>query len=448
MTAPALSPERVYPAQSGQRSCVVETVDDCAHYDDLAQAISAASQPRTTRIVIPWPDQNWSESRLLETLRGVPGHVQVVVDDPDQRILDITPWSNGSIMVRQTGRETHSDHGARTCSSPAESPSWQRWLVGESAAMRRIRETIRIVANRKTTVLLQGETGSGKELVAKALHEASNRRHKDMVALNCAAIPESLIEAELFGHSKGAYTGAVSARAGYFERAQGSTLLLDEIGEMPLALQGKLLRVLQEREVQPIGSTNSLRVDCRVVAASNLDLEEEACMKRFRSDLYYRLSVVVVRLPPLRERLEDIPRLASFFMDKICRTEDMPDCRLTPGALDRLMSYDWPGNIRQLEHCIESALILADGKEVLTPDDIRLPENSSRPTERCGPRRSLPTLPSSGTDLGEEVKRLEAQMLGEALDLAHGNKARAASLLGLKRTTLLYKARTLGIAVS
>lgn len=448
MTTPAPSPERAQTLPSTWRSCVVETTEGAFQHDDLAQAVSAASQAQTTRIIVPWPNQNCSESRLLETLSHVPGHVQIVVDDPDRRILNLEPWTNGSIIVRQAGRTLASDNRVQEHCITSASPCWQRGLVGESAAMRRIRETIRIVANRKTTVLLQGETGTGKDVVAKALHQASARAQKDLVALNCAAIPESLIEAELFGHSKGAYTGAVSARAGYFERAQGSTLLLDEIGEMPLTLQSKLLRVLQEREVQPVGSANSFRIDCRVVAASNLDLEEEARMKRFRSDLYYRLSVVVIRLPPLRERMEDIPALVSCFIDKICRAEDLPGCCLSTGALDRLMSYDWPGNVRQLEHCIESALIMADGREVLTPEDIRLPGDSGRVSQVRDSRCTLDSPPLPGTDLGDEVKRLEARMLSEALTKANGNKARAASLLGLKRTTLLYKARTLGIAVS
>ncbi len=243
-------------------------------------------------------------------------------------------------------------------------------MVGVSPAMRDLARLIRLVAPRSATVLIEGETGTGKELVAQALHQLSPRAAKPLVVLNCAAIPESLLEAELFGHTRGAFTGAVQARAGRIEAAHGGSLFLDEIGEMPLALQSKMLRFLECGELQRIGDNEVLRVDVRVIAATHQPLEERAAAGLFRLDLYHRLAVFPIDVPPLRERAEDIPALAEFFLAQLSRTS--PAKRLSPAALALLVEHPWPGNVRELAHVLERATILAGDAPVLQPPHIRV----------------------------------------------------------------------------
>lgn len=413
---------------------------------DIQDALGCLLREDFEKLVISWPYMDWPESRMREAAVRFARLVPVAVHDPKQMIREHEAWEEEGVTILASEPEPTAEELIQL--PPASgSESWRRNLVGDSASMGKIVEMIRIIANRRSTVLILGETGTGKEAVARAIHEASNRKGKDLVTVNCAAIPESLIEAELFGHAKGAYTGAATARAGYFERANGGTILLDEIGEMPLSLQGKLLRVLQEREVQRIGAADPVSVDCRVIAASNIDLAEEALQKRFRPDLFYRLSVVVLRLPPLRERKEDIPALVDHFIQKICALEGLPPCRVSTEALMRLADYDWPGNVRELEHRVESALVLANGRRVLTAQDFPVPVSRTHSSSHRAPA-AFPDLPSCGLDMEETVRQLEMHLLASALERANGNKARAANLLGLKRTTLLYKARTLGFALS
>src|SRR3954447_8628178 len=225
---------------------------------------------------------------------------------------------------------------------------WERLLVGESGEMRQVAHIIRMVGPRRATVLITGETGSGKEVAARALHLAGPRRRSSFVSVNCAALPENLLESELFGHVRGAFTGAFQSRMGRFEQAHGGTLFLDEIGDLPLDLQAKLLRVLQEREFQRLGSSETVRVDVRVVAATNCDILRGIEQGRFREDLFYRLNVVPIEMPPLRRRCGDVPLLARHFVEKVCRAEGLGIKRLTADALDRLAEHDWPGNVRQL----------------------------------------------------------------------------------------------------
>jgi DNA-binding NtrC family response regulator len=232
---------------------------------------------------------------------------------------------------------------------------WRKYLVGDSPAMQNVAHIIRLVGSRRCTVLITGETGTGKEMVARALHMASPRSHLPMVAVNCSALPENLLEAELFGHVKGAFTGAWNQRIGRFEQAHRSTLFLDEIGDLPMELQAKLLRVLQEREFQRLGSSETVRVDVRVIAASNVDLTERILHGRFREDLYYRLNVVPIEMPPLRTRLKDIPLLVHHFIEKISRQEEIPPKDISYETLERLARYSWPGNVRQLENAVDSA---------------------------------------------------------------------------------------------
>jgi DNA-binding NtrC family response regulator len=243
-------------------------------------------------------------------------------------------------------------------------------MVGESEAMLELARLIRLVAPRTATVLIQGETGTGKEVVAKAVHRLSARAQKPFVVLNCAAIPESLLEAELFGHTRGAFTGAVTARMGRIEAAHGGTLFLDEIGEMPIALQAKMLRFLECGELQKVGENESIRVDVRVIAATHQELERRAEEKTFRLDLYHRLAVFPLEVPPLRERMEDLPLLAEFFLEQMGR--EAPRKRLTEPAMQRLAEYAWPGNVRELMHVLERAAILAEDRSAIEAADVRL----------------------------------------------------------------------------
>src|SRR5580658_5387528 len=259
---------------------------------------------------------------------------------------------------------------ARHCTRGTE--RWRSFLIGESPAMAQVAETVKLVGPRRCTVLISGETGTGKEMAARALHLASPRANANMVAINCSALPENLLEAELFGHTKGAFTGAIGARVGRFEQANKSTLFLDEIGDMPPELQAKLLRVLQDREIQRLGSSETIKVDVRVIAATNVDLLERVRQGRFREDLYYRLNVVPVATPALRERLEDITALTHHFIEKTCRLEDIPLRRVAPEALERLRSNPWPGNVRQLENAVEMAVAMSGKRETLFTNDFGL----------------------------------------------------------------------------
>ncbi|HML18098.1 MAG TPA: sigma-54 dependent transcriptional regulator [Bryobacteraceae bacterium] len=316
---------------------------------------------------------------------------------------------------------------------------WRKFLVGSSAAMERTVEVIRLVGGRRSTVLITGETGSGKEMVARAIHMASSRSHLPMVTVTCNALPENLMEAELFGHVKGAFTGAIQHRMGRFEQAHRGTLFLDEIGDLPLDTQAKLLRVLQEREFQRVGSSETVRVDVRLIAATNVDLLEKIRARKFREDLYYRLNVVPISTPPLRERLEDIPLLVRHFIEKICRHENLAPRQISPEALRQLTSYEWPGNVRQLENAVERAIALCGNRETLEPSDFVLAPR----TPAAHAVSDAIALPEAGLDFERTVGHIERQILEQALRKTGGNKTAAAGMLGLKRTTLAAKLRTL-----
>jgi transcriptional regulator with GAF, ATPase, and Fis domain len=325
----------------------------------------------------------------------------------------------------------------------SDRPDWERLLVGHSPAIRQVVHIIGMVGCRRATVLITGETGTGKELAATALHLAGPRRHAPMVALNCSALPDHLLESELFGHVRGAFTGAIQNRVGRFEQANRGTLFLDEIGDLPLDLQAKLLRVLQEREFQRLGSSETVRVDVRVIAATNCDLVRRVEQGRFREDLFYRLNVVPIQMPALRERPEDIPLLAEHFVEKICRLEGIPLKFLTADASSRLCRHGWPGNVRELENAVEMAIALSDGRPSLTAGDFRDPASM--------PLRSLPSditggiisVPDCGLDYQQTVASIERSILRQALEKTGGNKKAAARMLRLKRTTLSAKIRIL-----
>ncbi|HTR35145.1 MAG TPA: sigma-54 dependent transcriptional regulator [Bryobacteraceae bacterium] len=326
--------------------------------------------------------------------------------------------------------------------SEFEPELWRRILIGESRAIEQIVQEIRLVAPRRCTVLITGETGTGKELVARSIHAASGRDRTPMVAVNCSALPESLLEAELFGHVKGAFTGAMNQRVGRFEQANHGTIFLDEIADMPLSLQSKLLRVLQEREFQRLGSSETIRVDVRVIAATHTDLSSMVQQGKFREDLYYRLNVVPITLPSLRERAGDVALLTRHFIEKICREERIPSKQISRETLDRLAAHDWPGNVRQLENAVEKAVILSGDRPVLYPGDFPLPPRKLPVALRAGARPFV-AVPDQGLDFERTVGSIELNILEQALRKTGGNKKLAAEMLGLKRTTLTAKLKSL-----
>jgi transcriptional regulator with GAF, ATPase, and Fis domain len=316
--------------------------------------------------------------------------------------------------------------------------------------MLQVCEIIQLVAAKRCTILISGETGTGKEVIAKAIHAASNRASLPLVCVNCTALPATLIESELFGHTKGAFTGALNSRLGRFEQAHRGTLFLDEIGDLPLEAQSKILRVLQEQEFQRVGSSETVRVDVRVIAASNVDLEQAVRERRFREDLYYRLNVVPIHLLPLRDRREDIPLLLQFFLDKIRAAENAAPKQISAEAVECLQQLPWPGNVRQLEHAVQMAFALSGDRRVLCPNDfiIRRPTAFS-PSAAVETAAAAPLvrLPKGGLNFDEVVGSFELSLLNQALIVSGGNKARAADLLQIKRTTLLAKMKSLSNAV-
>ncbi|MFT3710324.1 MAG: sigma-54 dependent transcriptional regulator [Archangium sp.] len=301
-------------------------------------------------------------------------------------------------------------------------------IVGESAELQSVFDVVVRAAPTRATILVLGESGTGKELIAQAVHEASPRRDKPFVKVNCAALTESLLESELFGHEKGSFTGATGRREGRFELANGGTLFLDELGEISPALQVKLLRVLQQQEFERVGGTQTVKVDVRVVAATNRDLEAEVKAGRFREDLYYRLNVVSVTLPPLRKRKSDVPALVQHFLERYGQLHGKQMKGLAPGTLNVLLAYDWPGNVRELGNVVERAVVLARGTE-LTSDDL--------PAALRGPR---PTGQSSDALIpGATLYAIEREAILRTLDLVGGSTSRAADLLGISVRKIQYR---------
>ncbi|HVP68254.1 MAG TPA: sigma-54 dependent transcriptional regulator [Anaeromyxobacteraceae bacterium] len=309
-------------------------------------------------------------------------------------------------------------------------------MLGEGASMRRLREIVHRAAASEGRVLVVGENGTGKELVARALHAGSRRREGPFVKLNCAAVPAELIESELFGHEKGAFTGAITARKGKFELADRGTLFLDEVGDMPAAMQAKVLRVLQEGEFERVGGGAPLRCDVRVIAATNKDLHAEVAAGRFREDLYYRLAVVPIPVPPLRERREDIPELAAAFLAEACEKNGRRAMRLDREAVAALQSHDWPGNVRELRNLVERIAILCDGPEI-SADDVAAVLPAARPPRGDRYREGAPLK-----DLLDEAER---EIVLAALSAHRDNMAETARALGLERSHLYKKLRALGI---
>ncbi len=309
-----------------------------------------------------------------------------------------------------------------------------RNIISKSPCMHPVFELISNVAQTATTVLIEGETGTGKEQVARAIHQASQVRTGPLIAINCAALPETLLESELFGHEKGAFTSAVGKRAGRFELANGGTIFLDEVGDIPAAMQAKLLRVLQERRFERVGGTETIEVDVRVIAATNRSLQKLVQEGKFREDLYYRINVVKIDLPPLRERREDIPLLAAYFAEKYARAGEAPK-KIPPQAMEILLNYSWPGNIRELENAIERACVTSQNGSILPqffPPDL-LQSESYKPANGIDLTRTLPEV------LKQTQARIEEEYIRKALEQCHGSVSRCAQMCGISRRSLSAK---------
>jgi len=313
-------------------------------------------------------------------------------------------------------------------------------IIGTSPAMNLVFERMSRIVKSDSSVLITGESGTGKELVARALHYNGIRKDRPFIAVNCSAIPETLLESELFGHVRGAFTGAIKDKPGKFEAANHGTIFLDEIGTLPFHLQVKLLRVLQEHEVERVGSNKTVKLNVRVISATNSELENMVKRGEFREDLYYRLNVIPLHLPPLRERQQDIIYLTAFFLEKQCRLMGRPPCSISKQALEALEQYSWPGNVRELENLIERMIVLTDSSAI-TADDVP----AKIVGEKSAGEALSVTMPSQGLDLVATVSQIEQSLILQALESAGGVKAKAAALLGINRTTLVEKIKRLKI---
>jgi len=316
-------------------------------------------------------------------------------------------------------------------------PAPQELLIGRSEAVQKVWEQVRLVASKNTTVLITGETGTGKERVARAIHAFSQRGNRALVSVNCGGIPANLLEDEFFGHVKGAFTDAYQPRLGRFEQAHRGTIFLDEIGDLPLELQPKLLRVLQEREIHRIGGADTIRIDARVIAATNVDLWSRVGEERFREDLFYRINVFPIELPPLRQRREDVPLFLDYFVDRFCRRDGLARKYVEPRVEAELMQRPWPGNIRELENAAEIAVIRSRDREWLTLEDF------PQPRQPNGWPAGDPSGSGQPADFKQLVSRFERDLITRVLKRAHGNKSQAAEMLRLKRTTLVEKLKKL-----
>ena len=325
---------------------------------------------------------------------------------------------------------------AAAASEPPPGPVVAITLIGDGEAMRQLRGTIEQVAKTRSTVLILGESGTGKELVARAIHDASPRRGRRFVAINCAAIPAGLLESELFGHVRGAFTDAVRDKSGLFEDADGGTLLLDEIGELPLALQAKLLRALQEGEIRRVGDARSIKVDVRLIAATLRDLADDVASGRFREDLFYRLNVLPLRIPPLRERSDDIPQLARWFAQRHAARHQIDGIELSDVVLETLRRQPWPGNVRELENVIERALVLAEQPA------IDLEFLASVMTVHA----AIAAEDEAELSIKKATRDLEQRLIARALGVTQGNRTNAAKLLEISHRALLYKMKEYGIS--
>ncbi|MBV9264978.1 MAG: sigma-54-dependent Fis family transcriptional regulator [Acidobacteriaceae bacterium] len=426
--------------------------------------LSYAELARAAAIVVEVSEFSSQTSQLMDALRAQAPDVPIIVllEKPSAAdairfsrygasdCLDCLSTTEQFFSALQISLAASKNVRESTDTAAAAEP-WRKLLVGRSVPMEQISKVIRLIASRRCTVLISGETGTGKEVVAKAIHMASSRGRRPMVSVNCGAIPENLVEAELFGHVKGAFTGAVNHRIGRFEQANGGTLFLDEIADLPLELQSKLLRALQEKEIQRLGGSETLKVDVRVIAATNADLLARVREGRFREDLYYRLNVVPIHLPTLRGRACDIPLLIEHFVRKVCEAEGIAPKSVSPEAVRLLSGHSWPGNVRQLENAVEHAVVMSGDREYLYASDFSLRlDHTTTPAAVSQDGNIVDTVPGSqkefpeeGLDFTETLRQFERAILQEAMSRAQGNKTVAADMLKLPRTTLIHKLRVL-----
>jgi two-component system response regulator AtoC len=389
------------------------------------------------------------DAELVEAVLSIDGDATVVgvgggedVGAYDALALPLTQTQLGSVLRRVAERAAlrRELRELRVRSSPpAQVIGAELGMIGDSEPMQRVLEEIRKIAPYKTSVLITGESGTGKELVAMALHSQGPRAGGPFVAVNCGAIPGSLLESELFGHVRGAFTDAVRDKRGIFAEASGGSLFLDEIGELPMELQVKLLRALQEEEIRPVGGSHAIPIDVRIIAATVRDLDQEVARGRFRKDLFYRLNVLPLHLPPLRERAEDIPALVEHFVRDYARKHAVAGMRVrgaTPEAIDQLGRYSWPGNIRELENAVERAMVLCEG-EYLTPALF---------SERIRAGSAAAATPAAGElSIKKSARALERQLIARALAKTGGNRTAASKLLEISHRALLYKIKEYGL---
>ncbi|MDP3585011.1 MAG: sigma 54-interacting transcriptional regulator [Thiobacillus sp.] len=420
---------------------IVQDIDNDPHY--LARAINRDRLPDETVSFIALPLLDEGGVLGMLGVHRIRGRSRALADD--LHILEIIATLVTQVLklnahvAQQTARLEHENRELKWALERGAPQQATLGIVGESPALRHALRQIEQVASTEATVLLLGESGTGKELFARALHLSSPRRDEPFIKVNCGAIPENLFESELFGYEKGAFTGASTARAGYFEQASGGTLFLDEIGELPLPMQVKLLRVLQEKTLQRVGSRRETPIDVRIVAATNLDLQQQVAAGRFRLDLYYRLNIIPIRLPALRERREDIRPLVRHQLNLISQSYQR-NVGLTPEAMDRLADYRWPGNIRQLRNVLERLVLLAEGatvsarevEHVIRSEAAGAPDAPAHAAPAAGAVR--PYLPAQSHDRPQ---------IEQALAQTHGNKSRAAQLLGLTLRQLNYRIKRL-----
>ncbi|MEW6590515.1 MAG: sigma 54-interacting transcriptional regulator [Pseudomonadota bacterium] len=433
--------------QSGE-TAIVQDIDDDPHY--LARAIERERLPQETVSYIALPLRSDGEILGLLGVHRIRSRARALADD--LRILEIVATLITQILklndrvAAQTARLENENRELKWALEHGAPQQATLGIVGDSPELRHALRQVEQVAATEATVLLLGESGTGKELFARALHLSSARRDQPFVKVNCGAIPENLFESELFGYEKGAFTGAATARAGYFEQAHGGTLFLDEIGDLPLAMQVKLLRVLQEKTLQRVGSQRETPIDVRIVAATHHDLQQQVAAGRFRLDLYYRLNIIPIRLPALRERSEDVRPLVRHLLNLVSQSYQR-NVGLTAEAMERLAAYPWPGNIRQLRNVIERLVLLAEGAsvsarevehvlrgEAMSPSDATSLSGTSPPIPPVGSVRPYLPAASHGRD-----------QIEQALAQTHGNKSRAAQLLGLTLRQFNYRLKRLDI---
>jgi DNA-binding NtrC family response regulator len=377
-----------------------------------------------------------SPNTLVILTTGFPTTSQVI-EATQRGAHDVLRKESLSFELRQIVESAFQTHEDRRSADRSDTPQplmdGRVKIIGNSRPLQNVFKLVGRVARSDAPVLISGESGTGKELVAKAVHEFSPRRKHEMITINCGAIPENLLESELFGHEKGSFTGAIARRAGRFEQADGGTLFLDEIGDMPLSIQVKLLRVLQDGTFSRVGSNETIKTDVRIVAATHKNLASEVTHGRFREDLYYRLNVVELRIPPLRERPEDIPLLAEFFLQNITRKNGMARIRLSSEAISTLQQHNWPGNVRELENTIARACALATS-QILLPEDLPLTSAPGKP--KGDAQQLIDHLLDLAPADGNTLAWLDREIAGRALDRAEGNMKQAAIALGITPTRL------------